>query len=421
MSEDTPLGHLKARYAPMPSYQMVVRKYKPLNEQYIRDFFERGVRCTHIPEFEDDNEGMIESPVENPALRGGAAAIAGRQRRREGDGQGVDFSEEDFREQWAEFHERAREKYFASCWQLGTREFRDMWSNYASGEELKEGIAFETTVGQFIEALPTDSRTSSQQDSRSTDLQWTDFSELYVGGEDHDIHVGAVRYQEREAQNSVQPTGYQESVNFFKGSAFDYEVEFRLLINPFGSANLLRLGKNGVPISPSPEIEDIHPYFPMNTPKMVNRIVLAPAAGDEERALVENVLDDFGISYGPNPEDDLQIVDSNLCSDPQSSKQPYAAEFRGTANYDQTETYLEKFIENFLNRTEVEKWGLVDFTEITPLDGGLIVEGYRHTSDDPEIKVADYGHDGLQSVFVNRRFWNENLRDQLEEGDETDS
>lgn len=40
---------------------------------------------------------MIESPAENPALRGVAAAIAGSQRRREGGDWEVGFSEEDFR------------------------------------------------------------------------------------------------------------------------------------------------------------------------------------------------------------------------------------------------------------------------------------------------------------------------------------
>lgn len=422
MSQEPSLGLLKARFAPIPSNQMVVRKYKPLKEQYVRDFFEEGVRCTHIPEFNDENEGMIESPAENPALRGGAAAIAGRQRRREGKDGKVDFSEEDFRERWAEFHEKARHKYFASCWRLGTREFVNMWQTYAKAEELKKGFAIETTVGQFIQALPTESKGSIQEDSTGTEPQMTNFSELSVGGEEHDIRVGAVQYQERDAPDSVQPTGYQESVNFFKGSSFDYEVEFRLLINPFDSANLLRLGKDGVPIGPFPDVDNIHPYFPMDTRGMSNRIILAPAAGEEERNLVENVLDNLGISYGPDPENDLEIVDSNLCTEPRSAKQPYAAEFRGTANYDETTSHLEDFMQDFLDRTEVEEWEMVDFTELTPLDGALIVEGYRHATDNPDSQVADYGHDGLQSVFVNRRFWNEDYRDKLEEeAEETNS
>jgi hypothetical protein len=38
-----------------------------------------------------------------------------------------------------------------------------------------------------------------------------------------------------------------------------------------------------------------------------------------------------------------------------------------------------------------------------------------------DIRVSDYGHDGLQSVFVNRRFWNEDRRDELiEEGEAED-
>lgn len=106
MSHEPSLGHLKARFVPIPSNQMVARKYKPLKEQYIRDVFEEGIGSIHVPEFDDDNEGMIESPAENSALRG-AAAIAGRQRRREGKDGEVDFSEEDFRERWSKFHERA--------------------------------------------------------------------------------------------------------------------------------------------------------------------------------------------------------------------------------------------------------------------------------------------------------------------------
>lgn len=106
-------------------------------------------------------------------------------------------------------------------------------------------------------------------------------SEMYVGADDHDIHVGAVQYQERDAPDAAQPIGYQESVNFFKGSSFDYEVEFRLLINPFDSANLLQLGEDGVPVGPSPDVEETHPHFPMNTREMVNRIVLALATGEK--------------------------------------------------------------------------------------------------------------------------------------------
>jgi hypothetical protein len=422
MSQEPSLGHLKARFVPIPSNQMVIRKYKPLKEQYIRDFFEEGIRCTHVPEFNDDNEGMIESPAENPALRGAAAAIAGRQRRRKGKDGEVDFSEEDFRGRWSEFHERARNKYFASCWRLGTREFVNMWQNYSKAEELKQGFAIETTVGQFINSLPVESGDSEEEGSVDEGLQMTDPTEMYVGAEDHDIHIGAVQYQKRDTPDAVQPTGYQESVNFFKGSSFDYEVEFRLLINPFDSANLLRLGEDGVPIEPFPDVDETHPYFPMDTVEMVNRIVLAPAAGKEERARVEGVLDDLGISYGSEPDDDLQIVSSNLCTDPRSPKQPYAAEFRGTANYDGTESHLEEFMQDFLDRTEVEEWAIVDFTELESLDGGVIVEGYRHAADRPDIQVSDYGHNGLQSVFVNRRFWNEDRRDELiEEGEAEDS
>ncbi len=414
MSERPSLGHLKAKFAPIPSNQMVIRKYKPLNSQYIREFFEEGVRCTHVPEFSDENEGMIESPAENTALRGAAAAIAGRQRRREGeDWEG--FSEDEFRDRWTNYHDKARHKYFASCWRLGTREFVNMWQRYAKAEELKKGIAFETTVGQFIIALPTASGNSSQDDSTDVDSQETNFSELFVDGEDHDIHVGAVQYQERDAPDSVQPMGYQESVNFFKGSSFDYEVEFRLLINPFDSANLLRLGRDGVPIGPFPEVDDAHPFFPIDTKEMVNRIILAPAAGEDEQKFVESILDDLGISYGPDPDDDLEIVGSNLCSEPRSAKQPYAAEFRGTANYDGTKTHLEEFMKDFLNRTEIPEWGMIDFTELTSPDGSLIVEGYRHATDYPDIQVADYGHHGLQSTFVDRRFWNADYREKLRE------
>lgn len=421
MSQDPPLGHLKARFVPIPSNQMVVRKYKPLREQYIKDFFKKGIRCTHVPGFNDQNEGMIASPAENQALRGAAAAIAGRQKRRDGEDEKVNFTEEDFRERWAKFHKKARNKYFASCWRLGTREFVNMWQTYAKAEKLKKGFAIETTVGKFIHALPTESEGPNQESSKSANNQMTDFSELHVGGKNHDIHLGAAQYQKRNNPNAVQPTGYQESVNFFKGSSYDYEVEFRLLINPFDSASLLRLGKEGVPIGSSPDVNNLHPYFPMNTQEMVNRIILAPAAGKKERTMIENILDDLGISYGTNPDDDLEIVSSNLCTEPCSAKQPYAAEFRGTANYDKTTNHLEDFMQDFLDRTEVEEWGMVDFTELTPQYGGLIVEGYRHATENLDISVADYGHDGLQSVFVNRRFWNEDYRNKLIEESEDDN
>lgn len=421
MGQKPSLGHIKARFAPIPSNQMVIRKYKPLKKQYIRDFFNNGVRCTHVPEFNDDNEGLIESPAENTALRGAAAAVAGQQRRRRGKDEEVDFSKENFENKWKKFHNNARNKYFASCWRLGTREFVKMWRTYAKAEKLRKGFAIETTVGQFIQALPTNPPESNQSEAPGTEMQMTDPSKMYVGGENHDIHLGAVQYQERDATGTVQPTGYQESVNFFKGSSYDYEVEFRLLINPFDSANLLQLGEDGVPVESSPTVDNIHPYFPLDTVEAVNRIVLAPAAGEEERTLVENTLDNLNIRYGSGSGDQLEIVESNLCTDPRSEKQPYAAEFRGTANYDEKESQLESFMQDFLDRTDVAEWEVVDFTEVSPVNAGLIVEGYRHETDNPDIQVADYGHDGLQSVFVNRRFWNEDYRQKLideeEEGD----
>jgi hypothetical protein len=403
MSETPSLGHLAVPLIHIPSHQMVIRRYRKLNKRNIRTFFDEGLFSRHIPTYCDDNEGLIERPAENTALRASAVAIGNRKRRRRGLPE-LSITQEEFKEQMTEFHAEARNKYFANCWRLGTSELDRIWKGYTGDEKMIEGFAFETTVGQFIRALPTipDDADPDEKGSDGLDFTETPVEEMYPSDPQTDMHIGAVRYQVRDLPSEVQPTGYQSAINFFKGSGYDHEIEFRFLFNPFDSSKLIQFDKDARPVGAQPEVDQEYRYFPMDTRDMVDRIVLAPNAGDEQRERIESILDELGVTYGPGEEHDLEIVEANSEGRPLHETRPYAAELDGTDNYEGTTENLNQAREEFVNESDPDVWPVLDLVELNRERAGTIIEGYRHPTEDPCINMSEYGHDGYQAVVVNR-------------------
>ena len=411
MSKTTIPGSILSEYSLIPSNQMVIRRFLALDESYIKNFFEKGPHCYHIPEFKDDNEGLLGEPGWDDGFRAALAAASSRRNEEE------IVDDEQFEESLDGFHEAVRHKHFASCWRLGTDESRDMWKNYTEDEEMVEGIAFETTVGQFVRSLPREPADPEFYDQPAIgELQETETKNMHIGAQWSDIRIGAVRYQNRDQKGVVQPAGYQAAINFFKRKKFDYEREFRLLINPFDSARLLLSKPDGTPLGLKPEVEEKSRFLPMDTVQMTNRIVLAPNGDKEQQKRLEWILDDLDIRYGSSSNKDLEIVHSTIEGAARGKTHPYEAEFGGQDNYDRTSEPLERWQQQFLNTTDIE-WGTVDLIRIGRDPAGEMVEGYRYPSRNPSSSIDEYGHEEFQRVAGTRvqEYMNDEMLQAIEE------
>lgn len=398
MQEDSLSGHLVSEFNHVPSGQMVIRRYQDLDRRFIENFFQKGPYCRHLPTFDDQNEGLLGEPGYDDGLRG-ALSAAGSSRRQEGDDIASDAEFEDALE---DFHKTVRHKHFANCWRLGTDEPDEMWEEFIDDDSLMDGVAFETTVEQFLRALPREPADPDFYDRpAANELHETPMWNMHVGSTWSDIRVGAVRYQDREADSTVQPAAYQAAINFFKRKKYDYEREFRLLINPFDSATLTLANPDGTPLGQKPTVERDHRFLPMATRWMTNRLVLAPNAGAEQREKLESILDDIGIDYGSGSEADLEIVDSSIDGPSRSKTHEYDAEFRGQDNYEGTTTYLEAEQRDILQETS-EEWETIDLVVLVMEKGGAVVEGYRYPTAEPPVDLNAYGHDELQGVAATR-------------------
>lgn len=398
MQQGSLSGHLVSEFNHIPSDQMVIRRYQDLNKQYIKNFFEKGPFCRHIPTFDDQNEGLLGKPGYDDGLRGALAAVGSARRQKEDE----IASDEKFDTELEDFHETVRHKYFANCWRLGTDEPRKMWDEFIEDDMLMDGIAFETTVGQFLRALPSEPDDPDFYDRPAiTEFHETAMRNMHAGASWSDIRVGAVRYQDREANNTVQPATYQAAINFFKRKKYDFEREFRLLINPFDSATLTWANPDGTPFGRKPTVECDHRFLPMATRQMTNRIILAPNAGAEQRNKLESILDELEINYGSDPDSDLEIVKSSRNGSSRFDTHKYDAEFRGQDNYERTTTYLEKEQRDILTNT-ADEWETVDLVVLMMEKGGAVVEGYRYPTADPPVDLGTYGHDELQGVAATR-------------------
>lgn len=398
MQQESLSGHLASEFIHVPSDQMVIRRYQDLNRQFIKNFFQRGPFCRHLPTFDDQNEGLLGNPGYDDGLRGALAAAGSTQRQNADD----IASDEEFEAALEDFHKTVRHKHFANCWRLGTDEPCEMWEEFIDDDMLMEGIAFETTVGQFLRALPREPDDPDFYDRPAVnDLHETAMRNMHVGANWSDIRVGTVRYQDREADDTVQPAAYQAAINFFKRKKYDFEREFRLLINPFDSATLKLANPDGTPLGQKPTVECNHRFLPMETRQMTNRIILAPNAGPEQRDKLESILDELGIDYGSDSDADLEIIESSVDGPSRYEIHEYDAEFRGQDNYEGTIACLKEEQQDILSNT-AEEWETIDLVVLVMEKGGAVVEGYRYPTADPPVNLDAYGHGELQGVAVTR-------------------
>lgn len=389
----------RSEYAVLPSNQMIIRRYRSLEgKRDLSTYFEQGLFCKQLSVFDDKNEGLVEDAATRGGLRGGSAVVAGSKRRRTDDDDIEKATDAEFLAGLKKYHQHIREQHFANCWRLGTDESDEIWKEYTRDPNRVQGCAVETTVGQFLSALP---RFSVQQESQQPpkDLSETPIWNVALNNNNCDIRVGACRYQQRDQDGVLQPGG-SPAVVFFKGADFAIENELRVVFNPFQSNILLDADARGIPQVRAPSVNKNFRKLPTATKWMTNRIVLAPNSGAREREKLERWLDQFGITIGSVGDTDVHIVESATCVN-RTETHEYLAEVGGTANFEESADHLEDVIQEFIDLRDADKWPVLDIVLLMQEKGGSIVEGYWHRNESDAFRLDEYGHD-FQNVWVIR-------------------
>lgn len=144
----------RCEYAVLPSSQMIIRRYRSLEgKRDLSTYFQQGLFCKQLSKFDDKNEGLVEDAATSGGLRGGLAAIAGT-KRRQSDEDIDKATDTEFLAGLKMYHQNVREQHFANCWRLGMDEKDEIWEDYTRDPNRVQGCAVETTVGQFLRALP---------------------------------------------------------------------------------------------------------------------------------------------------------------------------------------------------------------------------------------------------------------------------
>jgi hypothetical protein len=383
---------------------MVIRRYRSIDGQRdLYTFFEEGLFSNRLPEFDDENEGVLENFEREGGLAGALAAEAGRKRRRRDEEIGK-ASDDEWIKGLERYHESARKQHFANCWRIGTDEKDHIWKTYTRDEDLIQGCAVETTVGEFLASLPVHPLDSEYDTSDPGDLFKSPEWNLALQNPNCDIKVGACRYQKRWKDESYQPGGWPATIAFFKGEDFDIENEFRLVINPYSANKSLNSDVKGIPQTPTPDTTEDWIKFIAATKSMANKIIMAPNSGKEEREKVLSWLDEFGLVVNSGSESDIKLVESSSRT-PQRSTHTYLAELGGNANYDQSDEHLSDVSDTFLTKRNWEDWPIVDIVFLMTKEAGGIIEGYWHQNAESAFELSEYGHP-FQCVWV-ARFKNE--------------
>lgn len=414
-----------SKYAPLPSRPMIIRRYRPLTKKkYIQTYFTQGLFCHRLTEFDDDNDGLLENMIDDPAVKAALAASS----RRDADV----ASDEEFRKAFEKYHEDARFQHYANCWRLGVDEKEKIWKRYTE-EDMVEGCAIETTVGRLLSILPKKPTDPSYETGKPHE-EGSDFHGIYktppegvsIEGVGNDIRVGACRYQQRINSNSGQPQGIRRAIPFFKGEKFDIENEFRLLLNPYSSNVPINKNNDGTPTTFRPDSDKfsidydallglpidydeflrfpIFKYkflkFPIDMKLISNAIILAPNAEAEQRKKINKWLREF---YGSATKRSKQIdiLQSSLSGGRREQSHNYICELGGLDNYTKSFGEITDAANDYLEKRNWNTWPLVDIVIIHTDKSGFIVEGYWHRTDDPVLKLDDYGYD-FQSIVAMR-------------------
>lgn len=386
-------------YAIHPSDQMIIRRYRSLEgKRDLSTYFQQGLFCKQLSEFNDENEGLVEDAATKSGFRSGTAAIAGYKRRRSNKNAGQ-ANDTEYLKGLKKYHRNVREQHFVNCWRLGTDERDEIWEDYTRDPNRIQGCAVETTIGQFRRALP--QAPIQKESQRSPGILFeTPIWNVALRNQNCDTRVGACRYQQRDKDGVLQPGGNPAAVSFFKGAQYSIENEIRVVFNPFNQNILINIDDRGIPHAKAPSVNKIFRKLPTATKWMTNRIVMAPNSGLHERAKLERWLDEFGISIDTGLGSTLQIVESADCVK-RTKTHDYLAEVGGTANFAESSNHLDDIIQEFRELRDPVDWPVLDIVLLMQQRGGSIVEGYWHRSEADAFQLSDYGHN-FQHVWARR-------------------
>lgn len=399
---------------------MIIRRYRRLDKKkYLNTYFTEGLFCNRLTEFKDDDEGLLERMATDATIKGALAADSARQ---------ADVaSDKEFQSAFENYHKDAQFQHYANCWRIGSDESEKIWKRYTE-ENMIEGCAIETTVGQLMSLLPADPIDPDYETGKSHN-EGSDFGDVHrtppegmsIDGAGNDIRAGACRYQQRMDPDSVQPGGWRASVAFFKGEDFDIENEFRLLLNPYSSNTQINTADDGTPVTFRPDGSKFL-KFPIDMQSISNKIILAPEAGREQMRKVKKWLRGY---YGSATERsrNLPILCSPLSEKKYDQNYEYLSELRGLDNYTGTFQEVLDIADNLIEKRDWNRWALLDIVLIHTDRGGAIVEAYWHKTEDPELGFEHYGYDKFQNVTYMRYDGPDSLVDaqQNENAEETDA
>lgn len=350
---DQPVAYSVGQWM-VPSDRMVVRRYKNLD--YIKNILQKGFRAQKADKYEE-LEGRASPPTvqheeENWELNGGT------------------FDNDpspDLSSPMYEARKAARHYYYPSCWRMGTSENCDIWQQYTAIDgDNKRGIGFETTVGQMKQYL----------------------------SPDEDLYMGVVWYQRREVEPTPNFPFYE--LYFFKDKQFEHEQEFRAIANRGGNPTLWLDGRKWT----EDYLPDDHPkevYLKGDLDDLINRVLVAPGAGDDIWQEVTNMLDNYSIG--------AEVTGSRL-EDGVGFTGEYMAELVGPTNYSGSGTFLDFCVERWRDLTDWDEWSTVDAVQINQQNNRqarrTLVELYRYRDDGPSFET--YGQDHLQYQVQAYRF-----------------
>lgn len=337
----------------IPSDRMVLRRYKPL--RYFSDTLEKGFRAGQAAGYEA-REGQVSE----------RARETERQQSEQAESIVLNNGEEmDLAKGMEDVRQEARHNYYASCWRLGTDEDREIWNQYA---DLVEGVAIETTYHQLEEHLAPD---------------------------EDDLLMGIVRYLDYETE--ITPGRSAPLLYFYKHRVFDSEQEFRVLANHGGNPIMWTDGRD-----PPEEMRSDNPEavnLPADMDALINRVILAPEAGEEIRAQVEEILDEQGVS--------APVVPSRLAN-PAAHQDTYDAEMGGAANYGGSKEYLEELFRRYADDTDWDLWDTIDLVQLNRKGNlhprAVFIECYRYPGEAPDR--SEYGQEHLNYEVRAHRYKN---------------
>lgn len=247
----------------VPSDDTVIRRYLTF-DRFESLLKESGLWFSRIDGFSDRFEATLPKP--NAKLRDAV------NRWSENDRMELDHNEK--------VRERRDDKTYINCWRVGEDESAVFWDAYV-GDEL--GLAVETTVGDFRRAIQmniSDGYVDQyRQYARSTGRERSEALEK-VYEQLSKLQIGRVEYIDYEG-TPIPGSQLSYSRYFHKRNAFEDECEFRAVFEDETALTPDHDGYDAAQLHSLLSDEEIHvaksgQYVPVDTEKLINRIVLVP-------------------------------------------------------------------------------------------------------------------------------------------------